>query len=193
MKNISLLLFVALLVVVLFNMNKSTEKGQTAKIDGKKYEIIKEVHDTLRIPKIMQGRTLPAITNTIHDTIPVNVDTSAILADYYTKYVYSDSIRIDTNGYVFISDTVQRNKILGRYFMSHIIEKTITNTMIVKPAPTWHLYAGFDVSLDRIDYVNRVGGNVLLQTKNNRMLGLGLGLTSKATPYISFQYYFKLK
>jgi len=113
MKYISLLLFVVLLFVVIFSENTAKDVGQIVKVDGKKYEVLREVHDTLRIPKIVQGRTLPAIINTIHDTIPMKVDTSAILADYYTKYVYSDSIRIDTNGYVFISDTVQKTRLLA--------------------------------------------------------------------------------
>ena len=192
MKQISLLLFIALLVFVIFGENEP-KTGTTTKIDGKKYEVIKEVHDTIRVPVVKAGKTLPAIINTIHDTIPTKVDTSAILKDFFTKNIYSDTIRIDTNGYVFISDTVQQNKIKGRYFMSHLVERQINNTMIVKPVPTWHLYAGFDVSLDRIDFINRVGGNVLYQKKNGRMIGLGAGLTSRATPYISFQYYFKLK
>ena len=193
MRNLSLLLFIALLIFVIFGENKPPQSGDTTKINGKKYEVIKEVHDTIRVTKIIQGKTLPTIINTIHDTIPQKVDTSAILSDYFAKNIFADTIRLDTNGFVFISDTVQKNKIIGRYFMSHIIERQVNNTMIVKPVPTWHLYAGFDVSLDRIEFINRVGGNILFQKKNGRMIGLGTGLTSKATPYISFQYYFKLK
>lgn len=193
MKNISLILFILLVVAVVFNVDKPIQKGEITKIEGKKYEVLKEIHDTIEVPKIVKGKTLPAIINTIHDTIPTKVDTLAILKDYYAKNIYSDSIRIDTNISVFISDTVQQNKIIGRYFMSNFSQKIITNTMIVKPIPTWHLYGGFDVSLDRVNFVNRVGGNLLLETKSSKLYGFGLGLTSQAQPYVSFQYYFKIK
>lgn len=88
--------------------------------------IIKNVYmtDTLEI------KTTGGI---IHDTtflpIPVNVDTAAIIRDYFTQYVASDTL-IDTNLYALIIDTISGNRITGRSFSYRWLKPTTTTTII---------------------------------------------------------------
>jgi len=75
----------------------------------------------------------------VRDTVEVQkvleVDTLEILKDYFEKYVYLDTIPIDTLGYVTIIDTLSQNRILYRKptINIQIPTKTITigNTFLI--------------------------------------------------------------
>ena len=89
-----------LVVVVLMRMcsgKPEPKKGNVVKIDGKKYEVVKHDIDTeyVKVTQtvVKQGKDI------IHDVpvyvnVPVNVDTNAILKDYYAKYCIKDTLRL---------------------------------------------------------------------------------------------------
>ena len=118
---------------ILFHNKPETN---TPKIVIKKDTIIH--HDTSYVPKIIH------IYHTIHfiDTIiiPQKTDTAAILADYFRKRFYADTLANDTNAYVAIYDTVQFNRITNRRRTIRIYPHT--KIITIHQPPTWHLYAG---------------------------------------------------
>ena len=79
----------------------------------------KTVWDTVEIEKevyIPKWKTKVVIEYvTVEVPVPQEVDTTAILKDYYSQYVYLDTINLDTLGYITILDTVTENKIMNRY------------------------------------------------------------------------------
>ena len=100
------------------------------------------VHDTITQKVVTsrwkQGNAIPYIviaTDTVHDSVRYTVhDTVQILTDYMRTYAYSDTINVDSNTFV-ISDTISQNKILGRGYGGHFVEKTIRieTTKIMPP------------------------------------------------------------
>ena len=70
----------------------------------------------------------------MRDTVEVQkvlkVDTLEILKDYFEKYVYLDTIPIDTLGYVSIIDTLSQNRILYRKPTINIQIPTKTITIV---------------------------------------------------------------
>ena len=54
----------------------------------------------------------------------------SILRDYYAKYFYTDTIKVDSLGFIVINDTVTRNLISKRDVQSNIFipTTTVTNT-----------------------------------------------------------------
>lgn len=50
----------------------------------------------------------------------VNVDTFAILKDYFSNNIYSDTILNDSTGFIFILDTLHQNRIKSRHINSEL-------------------------------------------------------------------------
>jgi len=129
-------------------------------------------------------------TETIHDTIPADIDTLEILKDYYAKYFYSDTIQLDTLGSIVINDTVTRNLISMRDIESNILIPTTTITKEIYLNKR-EFYWGLGVQ-GRTDQLNYVGGEFMYKTKNKQQYGIGLGLNQDLQPVLSGRLYWKI-
>lgn len=160
------------------------KKGDIINIDGKKYEIIKHEIDTFYETKTQtvykKGKDIVHEVEVVKE-IPANVDTGAILKDYYAKVFYKDTIKLkDTLGFIVLNDTISRNRIQNRKFYSSINIPTIKEKIYLKEiSNSWYL--GPSVSLGR---VSSIGGDIHLKAKNDFLFGLGLGINSNVSPYL---------
>lgn len=150
MKKLSLefiIIIVLLCVILLQRISCKTPVAQPGSVTT--------VRDTVWVKNDSIIYSKPSVIKTItiqsHDTVYNHYipDTSyKVLVKQYqdvvnqllAKNIHQDSIRIDTNGYVKITDTVQKNLIVGRsteYNIKYpVIKETIT---IIKP-PKNQLY-----------------------------------------------------
>lgn len=147
------------------------------------------------VPKIVNKIVPEYIEVYKTDTVLVNtqVDTAAILQDYYTQYVYQDTLDLDTLGSVTVIDTVSQNKIQSRQFTSNILipTKTITNTTYINDKG---FYYGAGLGVNKL-MLHSVSGEVLYKTKRNTIYGVGLGLgrdNNLLSPVISGKVYWKI-
>lgn len=124
------------------------------------------------------------------DTFTQPIDTLSILADYYVKYYYKDTIKIDTIGYIVVADTVTRNSIFSRNVMSNfaIPTTTITHTKYINNR---EFYVGLKVQ-GRTDQLNYVGGELLFKAKKQQAYTIGVGLNNEFQPVISGGMFFKI-
>ena len=137
---ITAILIIAVLVLVL------EPKKETKPIVITKYDTIVEVKN---IVKYKRGES---ITFVVLDTIvKIEYDTIRIMSDYNRIYAYYDTLKLDSAQYVYVSDTISQNKILGRGYGGHFVEKTIrietTKIMPPKFAVYWGVlgdYREFD-------------------------------------------------
>jgi hypothetical protein len=181
--------------------------GKTTVVDGKRYEIIKEIHDTTELEKIKtlwkKGADI-VHTTIVHDTTIklLNVDTAALLYDYFAKNIYNDTLRLpDSLGFVFLTDTITKNKIEGRKFTAKVKEKIINNTTIVKELPKTKMYYGLEGGFNKADVVSHLGFGFLINTKADKIYHLGIGVANRTTdgtsgklaPYIGGGVYWKIR
>jgi hypothetical protein len=138
---ITAILIIAVLVLVL------EPKKETKPIVITKYDTIVEVKN---IVKYKRGESIPFVVldtivkvDEVHDTIKIS--------DYSRVYAYYDTLKLDSLQYVYVSDTISQNKILGRGYGGHFVEKTIrietTKIMPPKFAVYWGVlgdYREFD-------------------------------------------------
>ena len=122
---ITAILIIAVLVLVL------EPKKETKPIVITKYDTIVEVKN---IVKYKRGESIPfVVLDTIHQIDEVH-DTIRIMSDYNRVYAYYDTLKLDSLQYVYVSDTISQNKILGRGYGGHFVEKTIRiETTKIKP------------------------------------------------------------
>jgi hypothetical protein len=122
---ITAILIIAVLVLVL------EPKKETKPIVITKYDTIVAVKD---IVKYKRGESIPfVVLDTIVKIDEVH-DTIRIISDFNRVYAYYDTLKIDSAQYVYVSDTISQNKILGRGYGGHFVQKEIRiETTKIKP------------------------------------------------------------
>jgi hypothetical protein len=206
-KNIAIAALVVFVLLQYFNPGGVIPSGKKIKIDGKKYEIIKHTIDTFEVEKIKtvykKGKDIFHEV-ILHDTTVrlVNVDTAALLADYFAKVVYKDTLRLpDSLGTIALIDTISKNKIQGRFWDAKVKERLVKETMIVKEPAKAQLYYGINAGFDKKDYVSAVGAGVILKTKKDKLYQVNIGVNNRTTdgtngsfsPYVGAGAYWKIK
>jgi hypothetical protein len=179
--------------------------GKTIMVAGKPYEVIKEIHDTTEVTKtkVVTKKGADIVHETIKEVkIPAVVDTAALLHDYFTKNIYKDTLRLpDSLGYVFLTDTITKNQILGRTFNARVKQRVITNTTIVKELPKTKIFYGIEGGFNKADVVSHLGLGVLINTKSDKIYNLGIGVANRTTDgtngklsaYINGGVYWKIR
>lgn len=198
-KVVKLLVLIAVLVAAYFGIfgKHNPFSPEIKYIDGKPYEVIKHDIDTVEVVKttvkIKKGEDIYHDT-TIYVSVPFNVDTLEIIKSYFAKNVFKDTLKLDDSlGFVFVHDTISQNKIASRKYVAKVKQREIKETTIVKELPKTHLYWGLGLGFDKVNYVNNINANLLLQTKCQRVYGLGVGVNADKTPFINATVYWKLK
>lgn len=165
------------------------------------------VRDTVWVVKDSLITAKPQLTKTIqiesHDTI-INhyipdTNYSALLVQYQDvvkKYLatnlYSDSVRIDTIGYVKVSDTLSQNQILKRGYRINVKYPIITNT-ITLPAPKKNqLYVGGEVEGSLTSLVSGINAGLLFKNKRDQIFGLKAGLNTSGEASVGISSFWKL-
>lgn len=180
-----ILLFVGIAVFGWSLWQNETKDRELLLVNGKLYEVLSHQVDTVTVERIKteyrKGKDIEVIVE-VPTYIPVDVDTASILRDYYSKRIYSDTLRIDSLGYVAIRDTISENRILGRFFDARINERTIRETTIVKELPKVEFYMGGSLRSDV-----SIGGIALLKLPSRTQFGVEVGFSTTpigGTPYI---------
>jgi len=208
LKNITIIVLIVIILLEYFNPGGKMP-GRTIKIDGKKYEVIKHEIDTVEVEKVKvvtkKGKDI------IHEVIDVDtmiltqlkdVDSAAILKDYLAKIIYKDTLHLpDSLGTIALTDTITKNRILGRTFNAKVKQREIKETMIVKELPKTQVYYGFTGGFNKTDVVSNVGTGLLIKTKKDKIYQLGIGVANKVadgsngklTPFIGGGIYWKIK
>ena len=191
-KNIQTLLIVVLAALLFLQRGCSS----TPPVEP---EVITEVvtqWDTIRVaekeyvPKYIR-KTVVEI-----DTFSAPIDTVSILKDYYAKYFYTDTIKIDTLGTIVINDTVTRNLISMRDVQSNIFipTTTITNTIYLYKR---EFYGGISVGgminpVQNESPINYISGELMYVNKKRNVYGFGLGVDNDFLPIVSGRLYWKI-
>lgn len=191
--------------------NGDGKVGETVNVDGKNYELLKHKIDTVVVEhtkiqyvkgKDIYHETIVEKENKVTVPIYVKADTERILKDYHSKVLYKDKLVLDNGlGTIELTDTISKNKIIGRKWNAQIKERTITDTKIVKELPKNQVYVGVNGALDKLNFGNSIGGGVLLKTKKDKIYQLNIGISNQQSatgnnqivPYIGGGVYWKIK
>ena len=180
-KNLLSLAVIVLLVVVV--LQKCAQPGAS---EGPTI-----VRDTAWVVKDSLIYSKPQLVKTIeiesHDTIinqyipdtnyaKLVIQYQEIVNQLLAKNIMEDSIRIDSNGYVKITDTVQKNLIVGRGTQVNIKYPIITETITLPAKKVNQVYIGgvFQTGAQ----TPQVGASALLKTRNDFLFGGSLSINT---------------
>lgn len=124
----------------------------------------------------------------VTDTLFKDVDTTAILRDYFAIVYYTDTLKNDTSALVVIVDTVSNNRLKGRsMWFQNRRPTTINNTTItnVYPDNKFQLYGGILLQGNANQF--GVGGLLTVKFKNNTQFSGGVLIGNKPIYIVSLQ------
>jgi len=125
------------------------------------------------------------------DTFILNspVDTQAILKDYFSTYLYVDTIKRDSL-FVVLTDNISQNTIKSRKVEYKLIIPTTTITNdIVTLKNKFYVGGGILGNQKEISYI---GGELILISKKDQLYGLNLGINGELKPIIGFKTGWKI-
>ena len=156
------------------------------------------IHDSLIVKKLK-------IKEIIHDTLPAEyiADTNypilklqyeALVSAFLDKNIYTDTLKLDTLGYIAVADTVHKNEIQGRSYKYNykIPTITVTNTITKQAPPKGALFIGGGVT-GNPNEVKSLFGGFLYTSKKDKVFGLNVGLTGNNKIVYGVQSYWKIK
>lgn len=164
------------------------------------------IRDTTWVVKDSLIVSKPQVIKTIeiesHDTIinrylpdtnyaKLIVQYQEVVKELLAKNIHSDSIRIDSNGYVLVTDTVQKNVITGRSSQVNIRYPIIKETVTIPQKKVTQLYVGGVVQA--APAINQAGVGALLKTRNDFLFGGSLSVNTNGNLQYGVGAYWKLK
>ena len=168
-------------------------QSQCSRKDPVEPEVIVTIEtkwDTVEVTKTQYVPKWKTKVVTEEVLIPADIDTMSILEDYYARYFYTDTLNLDTLGYLVLNDTITKNSILNRSFTSKIQIPTTTITKEIYLNKR-EFYWGLGVH-GRPDQLNYVGGEFMYRTKNKQVYGLGVGLNQDLQPVFGGRMFWKI-
>jgi len=207
-----------LLGIILFLRGCGEDYGDQAlvEVDGEQYELLESKTDTIYVEKeVKVTKYVPKyITKEVikEVEIPVDVDSLAIIKDYFSKVTVKDTLNLAYDfpdvvtdsvgnkpsgdlGFGILTDIISQNRIESREIDWYFKIPTVYNTTIVKELPKNEFYIGFGTGIDQTNGLNNLSGNVLFKTKKLNIYGLNLGLSNQLgeyKPFVGGSMYWKL-
>jgi hypothetical protein len=196
-----LILFIVVLLFIILTKDRGCNSPGTKTTTVTVHDTAWTVHDSLIIKKLK-------IKETIHDTISTPpeyiADTSypklkaqydSLVIAYLAKNIYTDTLKLDTLGYVAIADTVHKNNLQNRsYNYNYKIPTIHTTTTITKQAPSkGALFMGGGVTGNKQIELQTIQGGVLYKSKRDKIFGLHIGLNNNSQVIYGVSSYWKIK
>jgi hypothetical protein len=117
----------------------------------------------------------------------------SLVRELLAKNISSDSIKIDSIGHVYITDTVSKNMITGRSTRYNVKYPIITNTVIVPQKKKTQIYLGGGVQGEKSGIINQINAGLLLKTKKDQIFGLYAGTSLNGNAVYGVQSFWKIK
>jgi hypothetical protein len=165
------------------------------------------VHDTIpqevevEVEVPVEVQVEKPVPYAVHDTIQAVVDTNLIVNQYLNSFnVFTNTYKFDKKqGSITITDTISKNKIVGRKYTTKITP--ITDTLYLPEPFKRKVFFGIEGGFNQADFMNSVGAGLLINSKSDKIYNLGIGVANRTTdgtngefhPYIKGGVYWKIK
>ena len=138
------------------------------------------VHDTVGVEVPVevpiQVEVEKPVPYAVHDTIQTKVDTNNIVNQYLnSKNVFTNTYKFSGNqGSITITDTISKNKIIGRKYVPKITPRT--DTLRLPAIFKRETFVGIDTRFDKPNLIQLIGIGVIYKTKENMIYKIDLGV-----------------
>lgn len=199
----TILLFILLIVIVVISFKGCNDPINDGKVEHIIDTVFKEVKVT--VPKYV-----PKWRERVHEVqvqveIPANIDTAAILDDYYAKYktidtlnlVYTDTTNVERSfGYGIVEDVISENRIIERGVVWNYKIPTIYHKIIIHPKPKSQVYLGAMANVNSLQILSSASAAVLYKTKRDKIYVINAGAANNGggvQPYLGGGIFWKVQ
>ena len=142
-------------------------------------------------------------------TIPVKVISEKYLPDpnyeklvlqyqelvklHLSKNIQKDSVKIDSIGFVKVTDTVQNNIVQNRKWEYNLKYPIIKETIIQPPKKANQLYIGGGLQGNQYNIINSINGGLLYKNKKDQIYGISVGINTNGQMVYGVSSYWKIK
>lgn len=203
-KNFTIVILTILLFLTFFNPGGHLPYRTSITVDSIPYA----VHDTITVDSLVEVEVeieVPVeveVEKRIEVPMFTPVDTSEILKVHFAKIQHKEVLTLPDNlGTVTITDTISKNNIVNRKFISDIKQMIVKDTIYTKEPKKGQLFFGFNGGFNKINVVSHIGTGVMYKTKEDKIFHVGLGVANRVfdgtngefTPYIDGGVYWKIR
>lgn len=193
MRLIYLILNIIVIIVVFIKIN-DINCNSAKKSTFRNVEVVRTIIDTqyISVKKtiIKKGDTI-FLDKVIYKDVPKidSTEKDFIIKEYYSQSIFKDSAFFDSSS-VYITDTIQGNKILGRKIDFNIKYPVITKDVMYVKKQRGSLYIGGGVITDKVDKI--ISGGFMYKTPKNTIYGVSVGLNNAGNTIYGINLYKKL-
>ena len=112
---------------------------------------------------------------------------------HLAKNIQKDSVKIDSIGFVKVTDTVQNNIVQNRKWEYNIKYPIIKETIIQPPKKVNQLYIGGGLQGNQYNIINSINGGLLYKNKKDQIYGLSVGINTNGQIVYGISSYWKIK
>jgi len=203
-KNFIIVILIILLFLAFFNPGGHLPNRTVLKLDSIPYV----VSDTVTIDSLVEVEVeieVPVeieVEKRIEVPVLTPVDTNEILKVYFAKIEHKEVLTLPNNvGTVTITDTISKNSIVNRKFISDIKQMIVKDTIYTKEPKKGQMFFGFNGGLNKSNVVSHIGTGLMYKTKEDKIFHVGLGVANRLldgtsgqfTPYVDGGVYWKIK
>jgi len=203
-KNFIIVILIILLFLAFFNPGGHLPNRTVLKLDSIPYA----VSDTVTIDSLVEVEVeieVPVeieVEKRIEVPVLTPVDTNEILKVYFAKIEHKEVLTLPNNvGTVTITDTISKNNIVNRKFISDIKQMIVKDTIYTKEPKKGQMFFGFNGGLNKSNVVSHIGTGLMYKTKEDKIFHVGLGVANRLldgtsgqfTPYVDGGVYWKIK
>ena len=190
------LIILLLLVIVLLQRCEAPKPVDGPKVVRDTVWVVKDSLITAK-PQVIKTIEIRSSDTIINHYLPdsnykkLAIQYQEVVNQLLAKNIQQDSIRIDTNGYVKIVDTVQKNLVVGRSARVNIKYPVIKETIIVPEKKVNQLYIGGAFQANSQN--QQIGASALLKTRNDFLFGGSLSINTYGNPMYGIHTLWKVK
>lgn len=116
-----------------------------------------------------------------------------IVSQFLSKNVTKDSLKIDSIGYVHVTDTVSKNVITDRTYKYNLKYPIITNTITIPEKKRNQFYYGGGLQGGNINALDQINAGLLFKNKRDQIFNATVGLNAKGRVIYGVNSYWKIK
>lgn len=199
-----ILILLLIAIVELINPKGFMPHRTILKVDSIPYA----VHDTIPVDSLVEVEVeveVPVpyeVEKRVEIPVIQSIDTNEILKIHFAKIPHKDVLTLpDNQGTVTIIDTISKNAIVNRKFISDIKRMIVKDTVYTKEPKKGEMFFGINGGLTKKDVISQIGAGVLYKTKDDKIFHIGVGVANRIldgtsgefTPYVDGGVYWKIR
>ena len=115
-----------------------------------------------------------------------------LLVLYFQRNVLKDTLKLDSLGHVYVTDTISKNLVSSRIYTYLIKYPKVIETIILPSVSRNQLYIGGSLQGNLINPVSQINAGFMLKNKKDQLYGISAGINMNGQLQLGISSYWKI-